>query len=318
MKTLPVIILLLCWYRYQASLVVDLTKSSNEDKNTFLAFDQGIEINNPLTFCLRFNIKDSLATNYIFSNKNDKLVLILSFSNNVGIALINGVDLVFEIPKDNDVSPFHWHHICISSGEDSYSTVVDGKQWYRANHTIGSFEKTTVKRLDLGSTNDYWVYSDGINMRGLLSELNIWSKSLSFIQMVKITRNCGVEDPIPDILNWSALPKSIIIGSKYIENLENMCPQRNSTAPIYKVMPYLYDQDNAIHVCKLLNGELVFPNSLIEFQMWNGKLGRMKCRINVGNNFPLIIIIFFGSTCIRIPMCNFHGTYKKVIKWIMV
>ena len=118
-------------------------------------------------------------------------------------------------------------------------------------------------------------------MKGLLSELNIWSKSLSFIQMVKITRNCGAKDPVPDILNWSVLPKSIIIGSKYIENLENMCPQRNSTAPIYKVMPYLYDQDNAIHVCKLLNGKLVFPNSLIELQTWNGKLGRMKFRINI-------------------------------------
>ena len=291
MKTLPVILSLLCYHRCLGTLVVDLNEPTNEDKNTFLALGQGIEINNPLTFCLRFNIKDALATNYIFSSKDDELVLILSFSNNVGIVLINRVDLVFEIPKDNDVLPFHWHHICVSSGEDSYSAVLNGQQWYRANHTIGPFEKTTVKRLDLGSTNDYWVYSDGTNMRGLLSELNIWSKSLSNIQMVKITSNCGKIDPIPDVLNWSELPKSIIRGSKYTENLENICPQRNSTAPIYKIMPYLYGQDDAIHVCKLLNGELVFPNSLNELQTWNSKLG-IKWRINVINHFSLIIIRF--------------------------
>ena len=32
--------------------------------------------------------------------------------------------LVFEIPEDNDVLPFRWHHICVSSGEDSYYSIV--------------------------------------------------------------------------------------------------------------------------------------------------------------------------------------------------
>ena len=121
MKTLPVTLLLLCCYRCLGTVVVDLNKeSSTENKNTFLDLGKGIEINNPLTLCLRFNIKDALVTNYVFSTKDEELVFLLSFSYRFGLVLINSVNLVFEIPKDNDLSPFHWHHICISSSKDSY------------------------------------------------------------------------------------------------------------------------------------------------------------------------------------------------------
>ena len=283
MKTLTVTFLIFFCHRCLGTLVVELTESLNEDKNTSLGLGLGIEINNPLTFCLRFNLKNTFATNYIFSNTDDKLVLILRFSVNLGLALINRVPLFFEIPKDNAVLPFHWHHICISSSEDSYSVVLDGQQWYHANHEQKSFQKTTVTRLDLGTTNKYWTYADGINFRGLLSELNIWSKSLSVSQIVKITTNCGKVDPIPDLLNWSGLPNSMIRGSKYIENIGIICPQRNVTSPIYKIMPYLHDQDTALHVCKILNGKLAFPNSLDEFQKWKGRLLRMIC-INANND----------------------------------
>ena len=277
MKFLTVtLVVLLCCHRSLGTLVIDLNESSNEDKNTFLALNQGVEINNPLTFCLRFNIKSALETNYIFSSTDDKLVLILRFSINLGIVLINRVSFVFDIPKDNGVLPFHWHHICFSTRKDSYTIVLDGKQWYHVNHTLMSSEKSTLKRLDFESTKEYWIYSDGINFRGLLSELNIWSKSLSITEMVKITRNCGKVDPIPDILDWSELDSSMIRGSKYIEKIGSICPQKNATSLIYKIMPYLHNQDNALQVCKILNGELVYPNSLSELQTWNCKLTRVK------------------------------------------
>ena len=298
MKTLTVTILLLCCHRCLGTFVSDLYESSYEVKDTFLAFGQGIEITNPLTFCLRFNIRSGMETNYIFSSTDEQLALILRFSVSQGLVLINRVALFFEIPKDNAVLPFRWHHICFTSNEDYYDIVLDGQQWYHANHTKGSFEKKkNVTRLDLGSTIEYWIYSDGINFRGLLSELNIWSKSLSVIQVAKITINCGKVDPIPDLLDWSELPSSMITGSKYNESIENICSQRNTTSRIYKVMPDLHYQDNAIHICKILNGELVSPNSLNELQTWNGKLSRMKCR-NVNSNFPpLFVVLVSENAC---------------------
>ena len=264
MKTLTVTFLILCCHRCLGTLVVNL----NGTNDTFLDFGKGMELSSPLTFCLRFNISDILETNYIFSSPDDELVLIFRFSVSLGILLINSVAHFFEIPKENDVKPFHWHHICVTSVEDSYTVVLDGQQWYHANHSLGSLEKTTITRLDLGSANEYWVFSDGIRFKGLLSELNIWDKSLSVIQIVEITTHCGKLDPIPELLNWSELPSSMIKGSKYIENIENICLD----APVYKIMPGLYNQKNAIHVCKILNGELAFPNSVKELQTWKGKL----------------------------------------------
>ena len=124
-----------------------------------------------------------------------------------------------------------------------------------------------------------------MNFRGLLSELNIWSKSLSPSQMVEITTNCDKVDPIPDILNWSELDESVIRGSKYVEKMGNICPQGNATSPIYKIMPYIYDRDNAMHVCKILNGEVAYPNSLNELKSWNGKLPRLKFKIIADNSY---------------------------------
>ena len=285
MKTLTLLLLCCqtCWCL--GTLVVDLEQSSNENKSTFLSLDKGIEINNELAFCLRFNIKDVLETNYMFSTTDDNLVLILRFSVSQGIVLINSAAFFFEIPIENGVLPFQWHHICFSSKENSYTIVIDGNKWYHANHAKVSLEKKTVTRLDLGSTNEYWVYSDGINFKGLLSELNIWSKPLSLSQMVEITTNCGKVDPIPDILNWSELDESVIRGSKYFEKMGNICPQGNATSPIYKIMPYIYDRENAIQACKILNGEVAYPNSLNELKTWNGKLPRLKPKITVNNSY---------------------------------
>ena len=313
MKVLTVTLLLLCCHRCLGTLVVDLDELSNNDKKTFLALGQGIEINSSLTFCLRFMIKDVLATNYIFSSTDDELVLLLGFRVSLGVALINRVALNFKIPEDNGVLPFHWHHICVSSSQDSYTIVLDGTKWYRTNHAIEPIEKTNLKRLDLGSTNKYWTYTDGINFKGLLSELNIWSMTLSISQMEKITRNCGKVDP--DLLNWSELPSSTIRGSKYEENIGNICPLRNATSLMYKIMPDLNDQDDAIHICKILNGELAFPNSLNELQSWNSKLTRMICILNVNNIITTYHI--FCSICIRKYMSIFCGTNEKVFKWII-
>jgi hypothetical protein len=88
---------------------------------------------------------------YIFNEKDDKLGFKLKFSVGLGSVAINKRVFQFKIPKDNDFKPFHWHHICISSNENSYSVVFDGRQWYRANHIRKSSEKTTLTELDIGA-----------------------------------------------------------------------------------------------------------------------------------------------------------------------
>ena len=150
MKTLPLILLLSCYCWCKDTLVIDLFKKSSEGK-TVLFLDKRIQITNSITFCLRLNLKDTLSMHYIFNEKDDKLGFKLKFSVGLGSAAINKRVFQFKIPKDNDFKPFHWHHICISSNENSYSVVFDGRQWYHANHTRKSSEKTTLTELDIGA-----------------------------------------------------------------------------------------------------------------------------------------------------------------------
>ena len=155
MKTLPLILLLSCSCWCKDTLVIDLFKESSEEK-TVLFLDKGIQITNSITFCVRLNLKDTLAMHYIFNEKDNKLGFKLKFSEGLagwglGSAAINKRVFLFKIPKDNDFKPFHWHHICISSNENSYSVFFDGIQWYHANHTRKSSEETTLTELDIGA-----------------------------------------------------------------------------------------------------------------------------------------------------------------------
>ena len=274
MKTLPLILLLSCYCWCKDTLVIELSKQSNEGK-TVLSLDKPIQITNYMTFCLRMNLKDALSIHYIFNEKDDKLGLKLKFSVGLGSAAINKRVVQFKIPKDNDFKPFHWHHICISSNEKSYSVVFEGQQWYHANHTMKSFEKTTLTKLDIGvSSDESEISSGGVNFKGEMAELNIWGSSLLQNQMIKITGTCGKPYPNPDILSWSDVdPTMLNRNNTNKKDINHLCSPKHSETPLffYTIMPYLQNQDNAIDTCNVLNAKLAFPKTLDEHHTWNGK-----------------------------------------------
>ena len=274
MKTLPLILLLSCYCWCKDTLVIDLFKQSSEEK-TVLSLEETIQITNSMTFCLRLNLKDTLSMHYIFNEKDDKLGFKLKFSVGIGSAAINKRVFQFKIPKDNDFKPFHWHHICFSSNEKSYSVVFEGRKWYHANHTIKSFEKTTLTKLDIGvSSDDSEIDSGGVNFKGEMAELNIWGSSLSQNQMIEITGTCGKPYPNPDILSWSDVDPTMLSRNNIKEkDLNHLCSPEHSKTVLffYTIMPYLQNQDNAIDTCNILNAQLAFPKTLDEHHTWNGK-----------------------------------------------
>ena len=94
----------------------------------------------------------------------------LKFSVGLGSAAVKKPVFQFKIPKGNDFKPFHWHHIFISSNVNSYSVVFEGQQWYHANHTTKSSEKTTLPRLDIEvSSDDSEISSGSVNFKGEMS-----------------------------------------------------------------------------------------------------------------------------------------------------
>ena len=274
MKTLPLIVLL-SWFCYcQCSLVVDLKDleegPSVDNEKTVLSLAANIKIKHSITFCVRFNLHAALTTNYVFSEEDNKLGLTLRFSLNLGIIFLDKDHIIFKIPKDNTIKPFHWHHICVSSNENAFEVVAEGKLWYNRNHTMKPLNITNLSQLTIGSNPPSSVYVGGENFKGELSQLDIWSKSLPLIDLMNITKKCEDPQPIPDILNWSNVSSLMIKGKSFEEDIHNFCLHKDALST-HKVMSGLQDQNGAIHTCKVLNGELGSPMTLSEKQTGESK-----------------------------------------------
>ena len=273
MKILRILVLLYLYSQCKGSLVIKI--SNNQVKNnekTYLTLKKTIKISFPLTFCTRFNLKGQLLTSRpIFSDENNEFGFTLRFGVGLGRVILSDEILMFKIPKENDIQPYAWHHICVKSDENSQEVVFDGKIWYTDQHKKYSKEVTLNKFLVGANYPNGNNYADTAYFRGEISEFNIWSEALGTEKLKKITSHCGKPLPEPDILNWSEIDTSMLTGNNVQNDIRRLCRNSNETPTIYKVMPHFQNQEEAIHTCQILNGQLAYPKSIKEYQEWQGK-----------------------------------------------
>ena len=277
MMTLRLIILLVfthCWCK-ETVTVVDLLPSNSppeQDKRTVLSLTKNLEVGVPLTFCLRFNLQDRISAKYMVTIKDEKLALKLRFQLGLGKFQLNEGEFYFKIPKESGIRPFYWHHICISLNEETYWVVVDGQQWSSGTHKIKPFQNISINQFFMGST--YKLVNNGRedNFIGKMSELNMWSNSLSLNNLIDITESCIYPKPVPDNLQWLNITNSMLTGdNNHQRTIEQVCSQGKTEASYHKLIPHLQDQDGAMKTCKVLNGQLASPKSLDEYRSWNSK-----------------------------------------------
>ena len=118
------LLLLMSWHIWcRETIVIKISKNQLEkNEKTYLSLENSIRISFPLTICTRFKLKGQLSTSRpIFSLKEGKLLFLLRFAVGTGSFQMNDESLVFEIPKENDIQPYEWHHICIRAGSRSKS-----------------------------------------------------------------------------------------------------------------------------------------------------------------------------------------------------
>ena len=128
------LLLLMSWHVWCRETVVIKITSNQVKKNekTFLSLENSIQISFPLTICARFQLKGQLSTSRpIFSLTEGKLLFLLRFAVGTGSFQMNDESLVFEIPKENDIQPYEWHHICIRAGSKSNIRNFDAKVLFR-------------------------------------------------------------------------------------------------------------------------------------------------------------------------------------------
>ena len=112
--------------------------------------------------------------------------------------LDEGISLIFTFPQDV-LHPNRWNHLCISINATNYKAVGNGNLWFEGNHGIQEVTQV-VQVLELGGDSPWNLETKFV---GSISELNMWSTSLSLIEMKSITMSCGAPNVIPDLLEWS-------------------------------------------------------------------------------------------------------------------
>ena len=139
MRTCPLLLLSL-WYCY-ATLVVEVPIDENDlDQKTTLTFNDPMEISNPMTFCIRFNLEHYVKPIYILSSPQNVLELKVA-DTGMGKIKIQGLPFNFKIPKSG-LQPYSWTHFCFCSFGEHYQVVVNGVQWHEGEGTI--FEKFKI------------------------------------------------------------------------------------------------------------------------------------------------------------------------------
>ena len=273
MKILCILVLFYLYSQSKGSLVIKI--SNNQVKNnekTYLTLKKNIKISFPLTFCTRFNLKGQLLTSRpIFSGESNKFGFTLRFGVGLGKVILSDESLMFKIPKENNIQPYAWHHICVRFDENSQEVVFDGNIWYTDQHKKYSKEVILNKFLVGANYPNGNNYADTAYFRGEISEFNIWSEALGTEELKKLTSHCGKPLPEPDILNWSEIDTSMLTGNNFQSGIEILCRNSNETPTIYKVMPYFQNQEEPIHTCQILSGQLAYPRSIKEYQEWQGK-----------------------------------------------
>jgi hypothetical protein len=131
---------------------------------------------------------------------------------------------------------------------------------------------------------------------GQLSDINIWSKTISFDNLVLFTGECQSTKALglqPDLLDWS---KTVInIKSREFVNIQKT--QREDTicstgqGDELKLMHYKSSYTEATHVCNAYGGKLIAPINDIEVEVIKEEIFN---NINIIGNLPEYAKVWTG------------------------
>ena len=68
------------------------------------------------------------------------------------------------------------------------------------------------------------------------------------------------------------------------KDILQLCFNSDEAPTIYRVMPYLKNQEDAVQTCQILGGKLVFPRTKNEFKEWQSKF--LKGSISIQYSYP--------------------------------
>ena len=163
------------------------------------------------SLCLRFRVT-TMSTQTIFSSK--EVALTINFSEHYGFLLLNGKWQIFSIPYKPVPNVFE--HFCFTHNGTHYIVASEGKLWFQSpffpKHVEILNQVSSVDNIEIGPMSKDFS-GNGVYFRGKVSELNLFSSTFAFDDILAITGSCD-EIEKEKAFDWSEIKVIIIHSSK--------------------------------------------------------------------------------------------------------
>ena len=215
-----------------------------------------------LTFCLRIQFHRTVQHCLFGQN-----ILLNFVQNNYGFLHFHKDMYVMYELREN-VLPLKWYHICASYQRYHIHMVVNGEmvinKAIESLKSLKNYNITLQPQLAVGYCPDSGFNIGPLNgiTRGILTDLNIWSKALTTTEMKKFTEDCQLPTSVPDLYNWNGnqitekgtYAKSLNLSADYV------CDDKEEDS-VTILLPHAQTYNKAKIMCQLLGGQLPLPKN---------------------------------------------------------
>jgi hypothetical protein len=192
--------------------------------------------------------------------------------------------------EDRSIVPKQWHSLCyaVDKLNKNLTIVFDGKRLKGSITDIPQFNislsRMTNSTIMFGTNQDIvnrphiWSPTNVFNrFSGQLSDINIWSKPLSFDNLVLFTRECQSTKVLglqPDLLDWSKIDfknkSTEFVQIHQTKREDSICSMGDGDE--LKLMHYKSTFTEATLLCNAYGGNLIAPTNDMELAVIKEKL----------------------------------------------
>ena len=239
-------------------------------------------IKNEFTFCGKYNFR-FLRESVLMGLEPNTYVWMMNFEEKDAGLKYHGMYHFFDF-KNQNIIPDEWHHLCLAISLNQIKIVLNGEILLNKTINLSSSNdeihtsimkvKNNNGKMWFGGTQGNSKWYQDTRLEGLITDVNVWSESLEFQNLISITRkSTWVQSrrntvlPTPDLFLWPTFKiqrNTSCVQYLTLEDENNELFQKNHEQNI--LIEYLTDFDSSYFLCQAIGGELLVPRNMQELK----------------------------------------------------
>ena len=216
---------------------------------------------NEFTYCAKYNFRFLRNIILIDGANFDMRLFITDFERKIGFFKYDGGSYLFDFKYQN-LKPDEWHHICLSISRNQFIIVLNGQ--ILLNEKVDIVTKEILNPdLWLGGTNSTSKHYLDRRFVGLITDVHLWSQSLTIEDIVSITETNTISNTsFPDLFTWPTFEiKSNTTCIEYLVKDDNDELLQNKPPQKIMLVEDLKNFDSSNYLCQAYGGKLFVPES---------------------------------------------------------